>query len=733
MNAIRRYVGPIVHIERSQIAIATGLRKGLGAMAPLAAGVAAHHPLVGVVIAGSAISAGFTDLGGAYRSRAYTMTLASIGMAISTFAGTATAAFAWPIVVLMGIWGFGAGLLTAIGPAATTIGLQSTVALAIASAFPLHPALAIMQAGYVLIGGGIQLLLAIAPWPLQGFGPQRAALAAAYRRLAAFAESRSSRETGPRAADALADASTIIAAGVPRFGSGAEGETLQSLLAEGFRIQLELSTLAEIRERLTATATVPTRVIAHLDDLTAASAYALRAVADSLEARHVPFDLTALQRQLDAAAKALRQTAQEDYPQAGAPERAALVAAAPHAAALGGQLRAAARLATAGARGETDTVTPATVRRPPALQLHSAWPILRANLTLRSTIFRHAIRLGITLAIAATLARFFSLQHGYWVPLTALLVLKPDFSTTFVRGFARGLGTGLGAALATLLVAAFAPSQIALTVLAVVLACGAYAIFAANYVLFSMLVTALVVVLVSFAGTPPFTASVDRIIDTVIGVALAMGAYAVWPSWERPQVPGNLAAMLNAYRHYFGTVMAGYTDPAADLAEIGRRRAAARLARSNAEASVQRAQNEPACYRPDPHLTLGLLSSGHRFIQSVLSLEAHLRSAPPRTGLPELAPFADAVDQALHALAAAVEHETRPPSLPPLREHYDRLAAHLEALAQRADRHAADLAFIVSEADRIVDSVNTMGHALSGDHPAHHQNRRDAAGHRFGG
>jgi uncharacterized membrane protein YccC len=68
---------------------------------------------------------------------------------------------------------------------------------------------------------------------------------------------------------------------------------------------------------------------------------------------------------------------------------------------------------------------------------------LRANLTLASTAFRHALRLAAGVAIAVIAAHALSLPRGYWIALTVLLVLKPEFHETFTRGVARIAGRAI--------------------------------------------------------------------------------------------------------------------------------------------------------------------------------------------------------------------------------------------------------------------------------------------------
>ena len=51
---------------------------------------------------------------------------------------------------------------------------------------------------------------------------------------------------------------------------------------------------------------------------------------------------------------------------------------------------------------------------------------------------------SLTLAIATAIYRILQLPRGDWLPLTALLVLKPEFHDTFIRGISRIAGTLLG-------------------------------------------------------------------------------------------------------------------------------------------------------------------------------------------------------------------------------------------------------------------------------------------------
>lgn len=196
---------------------------------------------------------------------------------------------------------------------------------------------------------------------------------------------------------------------------------------------------------------------------------------------------------------------------------------------------------------------------------------------------------------------------------------------------------------------------------------------------------------------------------------LALVAYLVWPTWERTQTPAILADLIEAYRQYVAAVMAGYLDPRqCDPARLDDTRIAARLARTNAEASVARLCDEPARFADDLDRAAGLLANSHRFVHSAMALEAGLYHGPVSNASAPAAlrVFAADVDTTLCALARTL----RDPSygfddLPDLRA--DQRALRMP----RPDEAAGDGparqgvypgAVLALETDRVVDSINTM-------------------------
>ena len=135
--------------------------------------------------------------------------------------------------------------------------------------------------------------------------------------------------------------------------------------------------------------------------------------------------------------------------------------------------------------------------------------------------------------------------------MTVAVVLKPDFTSTFSRGVLRLLGTFAGLILATALFHLLPVS--AMTQLLLV---GAFTFCLrywgpANYGIFTLSVSGLVVFLIAATGNSPGDVVAARALNTLAGGLLALVAYALWPTWERTQVSDGFAEMIDASRSVF--------------------------------------------------------------------------------------------------------------------------------------------------------------------------------------
>ncbi|HET7485972.1 MAG TPA: FUSC family protein [Solirubrobacterales bacterium] len=161
----------------------------------------------------------------------------------------------------------------------------------------------------------------------------------------------------------------------------------------------------------------------------------------------------------------------------------------------------------------------------------AALAALRSNFSLRSTSFRHALRFGA--ALAAGVAAYWLLgmsEHGFWIPLTILFVLRPEEGETFNRLALRAVGTAIGLVFATALAEWLGGNGVAVA-LALAIATGfAYGLLTVQYALFTAAITTYAVLLADSIGEAALRAAGQRTLATAIGIAISAAAFLLWPN-----------------------------------------------------------------------------------------------------------------------------------------------------------------------------------------------------------
>jgi hypothetical protein len=340
-DVLRHAGSSALALDWSKFDAVAAARCTVGVAIPLIVGVMIGQPSMGVFGAVGALSVGFGSFQDTEHGRVPVMFIAALGMAASIFAGTIAGHSTAAVTLAAATWGLGTGLLAALGPAASFVGLQASVALLVALSFPADVAAATQRAALVVAGGFLEILLLFAAQP-------------------------------------------------------------------------------------------------------------------------------------------------------------------------------------------RTPVSARTVRAKAVSSLHE----LRESTTLRSAACSHALRLAVALAGATAMYRWLAWPRGAWIPLTALLVLKPELQETFARGLARIGGTIIGAACASAITVTLAPGATLLTTLAILFVWAGYALFRTNYGLFTICITGYVVFLVVLAGGAEPATAKYRIINTLIGGSLALIFAAAWPAPE---------------------------------------------------------------------------------------------------------------------------------------------------------------------------------------------------------
>lgn len=689
----RSFARLLTQFDRDKLEPAIALRNAVGVFVPLAIGVAIGTPLGGVAVASGALQVAYSDGHDPYSQRGFRMLIATLLCALAVVVGGLTGRMHALAILAVAVWGFAAGFAVLLGADAESLGVISLVTLIIYAAQALTIQRALNSGLLALVGGLAQTALSIALWPLARHEPERRALAELYSELSqsALAALRS-RESPPSTAEITRAQDALRRLGRDH---GNESQRLWALLNQAERIRLSLLALGRLRNRLarqneqSADLEIVSQFLQH-------SANLLDMIASTLITHYMlysgPPALHELQ-QLSEQYRSLEKSSGSAFP--GAVRRTMRR----QLDAVAGQLRAAFSIATNQLLSDAQTA-PAEAVPDWRTRVRENMAKLQANLSLESPAFRHAVRLTATLAVGEILAHLISARRSYWLPMTVALVLKPEFTVTFSRGLLRIAGTMAGLVLATALFRFLHPVTGMEVVLIGVFVFLVRWIGPANYGIFAINVSALVVLLVAFTGVSPTEAIVTRGVMTTLGGIAALAAYAVWPTWEVARSSEVLAKMLDAYREYFRQVTGRPVAPES-LTQSGLNavRIEARRARSQLEASIDRLRMEPVANEQDIRALNAMLASSHRFINATMALEgAHEKALWPNVEAARR--FSQDVDNTLELLSAALRgSQIAPRQFADLREDHHALVPAL------GTEHYTLLA---DETDRITNSLNTL-------------------------
>lgn len=247
---------------------------------------------------------------------------------------------------------------------------------------------------------------------------------------------------------------------------------------------------------------------------------------------------------------------------------------------------------------------------------------VKQHLSPESVLFRHAVRLSIVLFIGYLIIQLTNIAYGYWILLTALFVCQPNFNATKRRLYLRIIGTLLGIMLG-LSVIYFIPSlegQLLILVLSGVLF---FELRSKQYAQATAFMTILALISFNLDGSA-FAASIPRLVDTLIGCALAwFGVSFIWPDWQFRRLPRSIQRTLQAQCVYLAEVVQQY--------HLGRNNALnyriVRRAAHNSDAEVasliSTLATEPNIDATQKTLSFEFLCLSHTFLSYIAALGAH--------------------------------------------------------------------------------------------------------------
>lgn len=725
-------------IERAAMHPLIAIRAAVGVGIVIGLTLWAGSPELAVSSAFGAFSAGVATFQRSWRPRPVLALAAAAGLALSTFAGFLAVGQPVVFVLLLGAWAFMSGMAWGVGPTAGVVAASTVAVMLVTVTLPTTLLGALAHAALIAAGGLVQAAL-IVLLPVRRWGERRDALADALAGVADYARRLRHDPSAPFDPGALMTARSAAAVTPrqarrrPRQLGGYRG------LAERFRPVL--ASLADpyvgapmvgrerdrVRELLAAAATVL--------DATARAirrGERVRIPEDALDVLQVPESGPVLNGPARKAAMRLIALTEDAVDAAQEPvEITRSIPLIPRAT-----FHMPARPDNAEDSDvyvDTDAgAQPSGARGPRHLNRPSLTGLLpvalrtfRREMRWSSHVCRHAVRVAVVVAVAYLLGKALSPEHGYWVPLSAVMVMRPDFSRTYERGVARIVGTLGGVAVAGTVIALAHPSPYTSAGLAVVSIGLMYLLMPTGYALTSACIGAYVVFLLGVAGPLWSQTLLERIWMTSLGGALAMLSYAVFPAWETPLLRDRLADWLSATGSYSMAVLDCFARAGVRTGTAGRTPGAAgssedavhperrvrealldtRAARQEWDQTATRAGAEPVRHRGRLSIRSGseaqsaLVTMG----RVTMLLEAHLpdRDARPTPGAAE---FSAALQATVPSAADALRAD----------EPLDWGPVH-EALSQwwEIEAEAPSPSVALRTADLLADALEDLAEAVA--------------------
>ncbi|MFA6947013.1 MAG: FUSC family membrane protein [Pedobacter sp.] len=220
--------------------------------------------------------------------------------------------------------------------------------------------------------------------------------------------------------------------------------------------------------------------------------------------------------------------------------------------------------------------------------------IFRENLSLKSSIFRHSVRVSLMCLIGFLVSKLFPVgHHSYWILLTILVLLKPAYSLTKQRNVERLIGTLIGG-VAGALILILVKDQTALFVFLLIFMVASYSFQRLNYIVSVLFMTPYILILFSFLGANNLNTAYERILDTFIGSFIAiMASYLILPNWEIHQLKDYMREVLLANYQYLQKVADVLTGKPLDITAYKLARKEVYVSSANLGSAFQRMITEP--------------------------------------------------------------------------------------------------------------------------------------------
>jgi uncharacterized membrane protein YccC len=703
--------------------VGQGLRMAAGIFVPILVGWVHNHISWGVLVALATFWVLLCDTGGSYRAKAASIAVSTLAIVAAFVFGAWASHTSITHIAGVFVWLSTAAFFGITGNTAAQAGLMSSTMFIVSIAL-FVPGEFWIRTELCCLGGLWAMVLSLALWPLQSASPVFDALEVSYLKLAELLEafwSGSSIEGRPinNVSFALAFDSFITqlentrtiwgAIRARRAGPSTRSIQLLRLIELLDRIGGSTVALRQLAGLLEESVHRP-RIISELHSLTANLVVVTRDLAHSIPKRGRALDTIRAETTLKTAEERLETlfaAIDRDQRPFSNPELQST------ALNLVRQIRKTEKLIANLESNVDEKKAAAEMISAPQVEPFRFWKTIRNNLSLESDGLRHALRLGVVATFGQALASVLHLPRGYWITVTILFILKPNFGGTLQRAVLRLTGTVGGGLIAAALSLTIREEVILIAILPL-LALVALSIRPINYGLYTLALTPMIMVMLDVGHTATWETSFLRVGHTFVGGILAVvGGYLLFPIWEKQKLPGEIVAVLKANADFLRAILASSAEgEKTDKAWLQRQRKAG-LSLANATTVGQRVMSEPKHLGSEVESSLAAINDA-RDIFHILSaiMESRARSQSLADNFRELGlNLADFLDNLAAALSAGKKKLQAPDT-----KHWEEQLHRGQAPADLSHSPVSDTTqtqWLVTQFEALIESVQALHSAIS--------------------
>jgi uncharacterized membrane protein (TIGR01666 family) len=253
------------------------------------------------------------------------------------------------------------------------------------------------------------------------------------------------------------------------------------------------------------------------------------------------------------------------------------------------------------------------------------------NLTLRSSSFRHALRVAIACGAGFVVVKLVDYgDYSYWILLTIAFILKPAFSLTRQRNRERLIGTIAGGVIG-ILILAFIPNQNIQFGFMVLFMLITYSFLRINYLVMVLATTPFVIILFNLLGAGFYDVAQERMLDTLIGCTIAYCASNfLFPTWEKEQLKMYMQNMIKANAGYLKKAMEGFAGKEINLLQYKLVRKEVYVSSANLSAAFQRMLSEPKAKRENSKQVHQFVVLNHILFSNIATVITGLKNKEPK-------------------------------------------------------------------------------------------------------